>query len=273
MLSTLALALATVLTTVALLGTGFAVGCHFGKSKLASLVVSPQPSIEPSAELSLCLEMAAAMESRRNAACQAAARFRESAPLELLMAIDQLVIITGQLSEQLAQAVRGTGGKCAPQATRCTVQPESTLESHAAELRSNMLSPLEMQELTELAGERTESSSSKRRFSYECYQQVFPLHGASFSPNLAAARTVRCHDISVHGISFFWPDEPDFGRVVIALGSDDNPISMLAEVMQSKTVYMHDEIRTLVGCRFIGRYQSKDVDSTSAGLIVAGLAV
>jgi hypothetical protein len=59
----------------------------------------------------------------------------------------------------------------------------------------------------------------------------------------------------VHGISFFWPDDPDFDRVVISLGSDANPIWMTAEVMQSKAVFMDDEIRTLVGCRFTGRYE------------------
>ena len=129
----------------------------------------------------------------------------------------------------------------------------------AAAVKDDMLSAEEVHQFTALTGEPTETSSAKRRYPYDCYQQVLPLHVNSCAVDLRQARTVRCHDISVHGISFFWPEEPEFNRLVISLGTDENPVHMLADVMQSKTVYVHDEIRTLVGCRFTGRHQMDTV--------------
>ena len=57
---------------------------------------------------------------------------------------------------------------------------------------------------------------------------------------------VRCHEISAHGLWFFWPDVPDFERAMISLGSERDPIFVRAEIVQSKAVFMHKEVQVLV---------------------------
>ena len=98
--------------------------------------------------------------------------------------------------------------------------------------------------------------SPKRRYAYEAFQTVVPLETADALAAPELAQSVRCHDLSVQGISFFWPDEPDFEHLVISLGTAENPLWMRAEVVQSKAVYMHQDVQTLVGCRFTERYKS-----------------
>jgi hypothetical protein len=270
MFSSLTLILAAIVITVLLLGLGFAAGCHVGRLKGTAVLVAQPQTTPPTAcseylpELGVCLETAKALELRRHAACEVMTRFRESAPPELLAAIDQLIVVTAKLGDQLHQINQATAMRRMSQTPEVSPPLRGIAAPAPAVTKSDMLSAEEMHEFTALAGEPTDSSSTKRRYPYDCYQQVFPLHGMSRAPNLALARTVRCHDISVHGISFFWPDDPDFDRVVVSLGSDDKPAHMLAEVMQSKAVYMHDEIRTLVGCRFIGRYQMAHVQMAHA---------
>jgi hypothetical protein len=66
---------------------------------------------------------------------------------------------------------------------------------------------------------------------------------------------VRCHDVSVEGISFFWPREPDFEKVIITVGQGDDRKRLAAQVMYSKAVFMHEEFKYVIGCRFLKRLE------------------
>jgi hypothetical protein len=110
----------------------------------------------------------------------------------------------------------------------------------------------EMNRLTSQAGQQATRADQQRRYPFEYHRYVFPCD-ADGEPDLAHAQVARFHDISVQGTAFFWPEEPDFKQVQIALGSDDSPLFMLAEVTQVKSVFMHGEMQVLVSCQFVQR--------------------
>jgi len=259
MFASLAMAITVMVATVLLLGLGMAVGYHLanrmGASGPPSIVIAPS---EPLRDYSVSIDTAELMRAYAVAVLEATSRHRSAVPRELVQAIDQLVAITQKVSEQLAQSqVKKTmppvlSDKLEAKAELSNPAPEQTAAKSPVD--PTRLSAAEMVELASSTDRFSVDDSPRRRYTYHSYQRVFPIEVPGLPPSTGMARTVRCHDISVHGISFFWPDDPDFDHLVISLGADDKPIWMLAEVMQSKAVFMHDEIRTLVGCRFVGRY-------------------
>ena len=92
-----------------------------------------------------------------------------------------------------------------------------------------------------------------RRYPYDCVQQMAPWHDGRPLPKIDQLTPVRCHDISVSGISFLWPDKPKFDTVVISVGTGSEMVFMAAEVRHYRAVYMHEQVSHLVGCRFIRR--------------------
>lgn len=267
MIASLALTIAVMVATVILLGLGMAVGYHLGsrrRTSEASLTFVTHAS-DPLPQHNVSFESADLMRAYAIAALEATSRYRATVPAELIEAIDKLVTIAQRVSEQLSgNPLMKTAPPTA--STKPDPKPISPLiglgqREPEASHNASRLSAMEMEELASADGFAA-NDSDRRRYSYHSYQRVFPLEEPGALPSIGLARTVRCHDISVHGISFFWHDDPDFDRLVISLGPDSNPIWMLAEIMQSKAVYMHDEIKTLVGCRFIGRYAWQHAPAT-----------
>src|SRR4029078_4213952 len=54
-------------------------------------------------------------------------------------------------------------------------------------------------------------------------------------------------------ISFFIADCPDFAQLIVALGSEENPVFMATEVEHYKVIAMYGQVRYLVACRFTAR--------------------
>ncbi len=102
------------------------------------------------------------------------------------------------------------------------------------------------------AGKTSEPQGAERRQAerhpYECIQRIAACEGETV-PDAAEFHEVQCHDISTSGISFFYPTEPNFNRVVIELGTP--PIFVFAAVIYMMSV--PDREGYLVGCEFAGR--------------------
>jgi hypothetical protein len=139
--------------------------------------------------------------------------------------------------------------------SRSTSSPKQTSGQGADESHSS-LSAQELGQFTEFGDGQGEAGeeSNRRRFAYDCVQSVIPwLPNDTRLPTIDDGVTVRCHDISGQGISFFWPSEPDFEHLIISLGNDQDLLFMAAHVMHFKPIDMHGVTTYLVGCRFIRR--------------------
>ena len=117
---------------------------------------------------------------------------------------------------------------------------------------------LTTEQMTDLVGGRKNLGEStlgleSRRYPYECEQQVATWEPGDPPPTIHDFQTVRCHDISVDGISFFWPQQPDFETVIISIGAGDKLIFMHAQLSDDKAVFMHREVAFLVRCRYVRR--------------------
>ena len=120
-----------------------------------------------------------------------------------------------------------------------------------------------------LEGKRRPGTANKR-YAYDCYQHL--TRGDEFEPLTPdKLRPVRCHDIGVDGISFFWPEEPDFERLVISIGAREQTLFMVCEVQDSKAVYMHGQLLHLVDCRFVTRLKSCRLEPNQRELVMAGV--
>jgi hypothetical protein len=100
-----------------------------------------------------------------------------------------------------------------------------------------------------------------RRYPYDCLQYLAPWDGEESLPDSDKYTAVRCHDISVTGVSFLWPELPPFSRAIIVVGSSDSPIYMVIEVSQYKSVYMDGDVCYLVGSRFVNRLERSTEES------------
>jgi hypothetical protein len=194
-------------------------------------------------------------------------------PIDLMAAIEQLNANARRLADQLGRLhppanpvgpLEATNGErlvaesAYSAATGMSPEQASSFRHRQAlsaeRVSDGWLTAEEMQSLGSVADAQPEelADNSKRRYPYHYRQFVRILETAdSTGPSQPVA--VWCHDISVSGISFFWPEQPQFERLIISVGQPERPILMQSEVMQSKVVYMHGEVRYLLGCRFTGR--------------------
>lgn len=203
---------------------------------------------------------------------------------ELSAAIERLSATTHNLANGLREMQ--TAARAAKSAKHGSNQPGSAVVPRAAEshdatllrrragasapevslsLRGISPSALTSDEICELTGAHAATmieDSHKQRHPYDCFQQLAPCYDPAAVPSPAQMVRVRCHDISVEGISFFWPQQPDFDMATISLG--DGNVLMSIEVRQSKAVFMHDEVQYLVGCRFLKRVNSTGAKESSA---------
>lgn len=116
-------------------------------------------------------------------------------------------------------------------------------------LISQRLSAKELSEFTADKYEVAQESdvTEHRRYAYDCEQIVLP------SSHQHEQIRVRCHDISVDGISFLLAEEPSFRNLAITLGSLDTRTLMAAKIAYTKAVYMHGQHQVLVGGDFLSR--------------------
>jgi hypothetical protein len=256
--------------TVALLSLGMVCGYRLGMRAGARLIAPPENAAPPSIHEAIddCREASSNVAEKMRALMEHLSASRQAIPPALHQAIDELVSATKLLRQQLEKVARTVlSSQSAAEATNSPFDRDDrpvagltgagprSCQTVAGPSNSDRLTGDELQSLTMLAGEphATETDSAKRRYSYDCMQSVYPWPEDDAQGAIGPGMSVRCHDISGHGISFFWADSPPFERLIISLGACATPVYVAAEVVQSKAVYMHGDVCYLVGCRFTGR--------------------
>jgi hypothetical protein len=165
---------------------------------------------------------------------------------ELLAAIKQVCDAVSELNGVLSSLDQAAPPKVA--ALQAPPSPPSP--------RATTLTRQEMITLTqEAAPEQKNEFSPSQRYQFSCSQLAAPWSLDEPLPSSDEFQRVKCRDISAGGISFLWPDKPDFENVVIAIGPVDSPIYMIAKIVHSRAVYMFDEVGYLVGCKFTKRLE------------------
>lgn len=260
--------LAATLFIAALVALGLAAGYWFGMNataKLAALAIK-----ESEERLKRYQAISGGLVEKSRTVTNLASDGSLSLPPALVRAIEELAAAAKQLRLQLEQ----NGLQQATNSVN-TVSQEATprfqpIKSPAQQDRRDDSPPKltgdEIQCLTALAGTPSECSpdEAKKRYDYDCLQMIYPGGDSDGDTWNERGMEVRCHDIGPQGISFFLNKRPDFGRLVVSLGTAEAPLLMMAEVMYSKAVYIHNDARYLVGCRFTGRVeQSSDLNWSS----------
>jgi hypothetical protein len=267
---TLAVFFLAALFTAALLAMGMTAGYRVGL-RVGARLVPPAPGSEAQFDLAerlnVCRTLTDGLEQKAQAVRNLSVNDPKSLPPGFWQALDELAAAVKDLSTQLA-LVEGRDSRETPAAQPESPPPEirsplSDMEAVAQQVPppepppsdSNKLSGEEIQSFTMLAGEPLAKGTdcAKQRFRYECQQIVHPWYDDERREPIGPGVMSRCHDISVHGISFFWPDLPDYDRLIISLGSGDKIVFMACQIMHTKAVYMHGEVCYVVGCRFTGR--------------------
>jgi hypothetical protein len=93
---------------------------------------------------------------------------------------------------------------------------------------------------------------TRLRQSYPTVQMIAPYRNGVL-PQREDFRPVQCQDLSTGGFSFYFPDLPDFDRLVVALSTSTQSIHLTAAVAHSKATTTSEGTLHLVGCRFLGR--------------------
>lgn len=262
---------AAIVLTLLLLAIGLAIGYRLGLHGSEPVIpAAPERQVMTAREhelyerLQLCREMCVAVFERNATLSRLLDDHRSEIPAEFELAVNRLVEATTTLTSQLRTEAIVTPLKLCDSASPAPLSREPTAEQEPDPRPARVAVPsmastramLTAEELVRLTSDgglpATSTEQSKRRYLFNYEGRVFPC-SPSDTPDVSRAVTVRFHDISVQGISFFWPGDPDFERAVIALGTEEWPLFMVAEVSCAKTVYMHGALRTLVGCQFIGR--------------------
>jgi hypothetical protein len=189
---------------------------------------------------------------------------------ELFHAIDSMIQTTRALALELRSLHEGQPG------AEPSVPPEMNVKGvgiapqqalppaprHSLQVKEQgaLADPgLTKDEMWEVTGQHCLADSSleleSKRYPYACVQYLSPCEPFDSLPEPGDYVAVRCHDISVSGVSFLWPEIPRFARAVILIGPSDSPIYMVIEVSQYKSVFMHGSVCYLVGSRFVSRLE------------------
>lgn len=107
----------------------------------------------------------------------------------------------------------------------------------------------------EAANSGREARKSPRR-AFRAIQMIAPCDDGEM-PSKSEFRRVVCHDISTGGFSFFWPDSPQFTKVVAALGTASALTYLNANVIHAKPTSQFKG-GYLVGCQFVDRIDLPD---------------
>ncbi len=97
-------------------------------------------------------------------------------------------------------------------------------------------------------GDRREKP--RRAFPY--VQLLAPIYGGKM-PSKTSFKQIRCRDIAAGGFSYATREEPDFDKVVVALGTAPALTYLTAEVMHVTRYERDGSIRFILGCRYLGR--------------------
>ena len=183
-------------------------------------------------------------------------------------------VIGGELNDSASLARIGASHPPAVFQSR-PQQPYQTFPQPAQPSQPNRReqASLTTEQMTDLVGGRKNLGEStlgleSRRYPYQCAQRVAIWHEGDPPPTIHDFQTVRCHDIAVDGISFFWPQEPDFESVIISIGSGDKLIFMHAQISDDKAVCMDHEVAFLVRCRYVRRMDELTAVWHAAGELV-----
>jgi hypothetical protein len=174
------------------------------------------------------------------------ARQTPALPYELLQAIAEIRDDAKALAQALARMEQ----------SKQRTEPEPFTLNHPLSLAKSESPALTRQELGTLAPAASQPKSeltTTERYQFNCSQRAAPWVPGEPLPIAADFQPVKCRDVSAGGISFFWPDKPDFDHVVIAIGTAETPIYMAAQIVHSKAVFMFGEVGYLIGCKFTKR--------------------
>ncbi|MEX2175861.1 MAG: hypothetical protein WD872_15965 [Pirellulaceae bacterium] len=210
-------------------------------------------------------------------------------PAELSQAIEKMTETTTNLAEQLRQLqASGKSGASVAEPTNSAAPRRD-----APPLESERLAPripqiaqgsrnqgprnqgnalMTSAEMSEADGEQHPPGNSAKdqdppRYPYDCEQQMAPWTDEDELPTADRLVEVRCHDISANGISFFWPNKPEFDRIVISIGGGDRLAFMAAQVCDHKAVYMHQEHNYIVCCRFLRRVEATEIECRELAVV------
>ena len=165
---------------------------------------------------------------------------------EIAAAIEQIRDAAQELGRTLA-----TFDPILPQPDRNTTPRELSATKVHPPVPS--LTRQEMVSLTPEASRERENGNSTQRYQFTSTLPVAPWAVGDMFPADEEFQSVKCRDISAGGISFLWPDQPDFEHVVIAALCGDSTVYMVGQLVYSRAVYMFDEVGYLVGCKFTKR--------------------
>lgn len=223
------------------------------------------------AELARCSEQSErAFEQTENLAALGRT-YVDPLPAELTNAIDRLVKTTSGLAAQLrdVQAPKAGLQEGKPKQPAKRAKPALRI----ADVGTTSATSLTTEQMSDLIGGRKNLGEStldleSRRYPYDGWQHVAPWNDGEPAPTLEQFTKVRCHEISVSGISFFCANPPDSESVVISIGKGDKLIFMHAEISEHKAVYMHGDVSFLVGCRYRRRMEELTAVWHAAGQLV-----
>ncbi len=173
------------------------------------------------------------------------------------------------LSQRLERLLRGSQTKPAggsrheladsPASVR-DLHPQQRTSADAAQSKTpegarSSLSARELGQITETEHHDVASEDGGRKhYAYDCVQTILPWSpGDALMPAFTDGVSVRCHDISGKGVSFFWPRAPQFEHVIISLGSECDLLFMAAQVASYKPAEMDGAAMYLITCQFIRR--------------------
>jgi hypothetical protein len=252
-------------------GIGMAIGYQLGRrtSMKSTVLVTAPPPIHCVQDVEACRRSGALLVERIRVLAELTFTNRQMIPPGWHSAVEELVEAVRTVRRQIEQLAK-RGVETSPTDNRLprsfqatdsgqpdTIRSDDRGESATRQSQGSApdLTSQEIQSLTTLAGDPAEETAAteRHRYRYDCFQTIYRWYDAEQAPSIAPGITVRCHDVSTKGISFFLPESPDFQRLIVALGAQDRPVFMWADVMYSKVVYMYGQVGYLVGCKFIAR--------------------
>lgn len=243
---------------------GFFVGQRISFSQPVAVVPQPPAAGQILAiELDRCVSGGHDLAKQSAALAQAARSLATPLPAAIIAAIERLGETTRHLVLRLDQIQTAQASRPATAPALARLAEPVSLSLPGATKSS--LTPAEICVFTGQTEALEERGAPRsQRHPYDCVQRLAEWNEGDPLPLPANMIEVRCHDISVEGISFFLPEKPGFELAVISLGQAANGALMAIEVRHSKVVFMHGAVQHLVGCRFVKR-----VDSGDAGQSIA----
>ena len=196
----------------------------------------------------------------------------DSISSELVAAVNQMLQTTRKLAHELQALQPQTSEGCVihmGSVAKPVSQPQHPLMVVEDEMSVPTLTHNEMLEVT---GQHclldTDEELQTRRYLYDCVQRLAACEEDEAFPASAAFQSVRCHDISVNGVSFLWPAIPEFTRAILTVGPPSAPLYMMIEVTQFKSVFKHGAVCFLVGGKFVGRLGRAPLERRNAEAVL-----